>query len=101
MCRACPLLEQCKVGQSKTKTRSITILSNIHKAQLELEHSCYFKECMLLRYKIEAKNSELKKAHGLEKCDSTGINAMRLQSYLTAFVVNVKRIVKLEELAYS
>ncbi len=100
-CKACPLLEQCKVGQSKTKTRSITITSDIHKAQLEFEHSPYFKERMLVRYRIEAKNSELKNTHGLEKCDSTGITAMRLQSYLTAVVVNVKRIIKLEELAYS
>lgn len=100
-CRTCPLLEQCKVGQSKTQTRSITITNDIHKEQLELEHSPYFKERMLVRYRIEAKNSELKNNHGLKKCDSTRITAMRLQSYLTAFVVNVKRIVKLEELVYS
>ena len=46
---------------------------------------------------IEAKNAELKQAHGLEKADSVGVFAMRLQSYFTAFVANVKRIVKLSE----
>ena len=89
--------EHCKVGQSKTKTRSLTIINNIHKEQLELEHSPYFKERMLVRYRIEAKNSELKNTHGLAKCDSTGIAAMRLQSYFTAFVVNVKRMIKLND----
>jgi hypothetical protein len=47
---------------------------------------------------IEAKNAEMKQAHGLEKADSVGVVAMRLQSYFTAFVVNVKRIVKLVEI---
>ena len=97
ICKTCPLLEHCKVGQSKTKTRSLTIINNIHKEQLELEHSPYFKERMLVRYRIEAKNSELKNTHGLAKCDSTGIAAMRLQSYFTAFVVNVKRMIKLND----
>jgi len=35
--------------------------------------------------------------HGLGKADSRGLAAMRLQSYFTAFVVNVKRIVRLAE----
>ena len=47
---------------------------------------------------IEAKNAELKQAHGLEKADSKGVIAMRLQSYFTAFTANVKRIVRLLEL---
>ena len=40
----------------------------------------------------------MKQAHGLGEADSNGLVAMRLQSYFTAFVVNVKRIVKLMEL---
>ena len=44
---------------------------------------------------IEAKNAELKQAHGLEKSDDVGVIAMRLQSYFTAFVANIKRITKL------
>jgi len=44
-----------------------------------------------------AKNAEMKQAHGLGKADSRGLAAIRLQSYFTAFVVNVKRIVRLAE----
>ena len=97
-CRKCPLIENCKVGLSKTKTYSITIMSDIHKGQLLFQESDYFKERARKRYMIEAKNSELKQVHGLDRADSVGIVAMRLQSYLTAFVVNIKRIVKLNEL---
>jgi hypothetical protein len=46
---------------------------------------------------IEGKNAELKKAHGLDSADSKGVIAMRLQSYSTVFVANLKRIVKLLE----
>ena len=40
----------------------------------------------------------MKQAHWLEKADSVGVVAMRLQSYYTAFVVNTKRTVKLMEI---
>ena len=32
----------------------------------------------------------MKVAHGLGRADSVGLTAMRLQTYFTAFVVNVK-----------
>ena len=38
------------------------------------------------------KNGEMKTAHGFRRADSVGLIAMRLQAYLTAIVVNVKRI---------
>jgi hypothetical protein len=37
----------------------------------------------------------MKVAHGLDRADSVGLFAMRLQTYFTAFVVNAKIIVKL------
>lgn len=45
------------------------------------------------------KNGELKKAHGLHRAESRGLFAMRLQMYFTAFTANVKRIVKMQEIA--
>jgi predicted kinase len=94
-CARCPMREGCYKSNSKKKTYSITILSETHKEQEEFQKSEYFKERAKQRYMIEAKNAELKQAHGLEKADSKGIKAMRLQSYFTAFVVNTKRILKL------
>ena len=47
---------------------------------------------MRIRHRIEEKNGEMKIAHGYRRADSVGISAMRLQAYLTAMVVNMKRI---------
>jgi len=89
--------EGCYKDGAKIKTYSIAILSEAHKEQKEFQESEYFKERARERYKIEAKNAELKQAHGLDKADSRGLVAMRLQSYITAIVANIKRIVKLNE----
>ena len=42
---------------------------------------------------VEEKNGEMKTTHGFRRADSVGLIAMRLQAYLTAVVVNMKRIV--------
>ncbi|MBX0335272.1 transposase, partial [Pontibacter sp. HSC-14F20] len=47
------------------------------------------------RYKIEAKNSELKNVHGYGRAISYGITSMQLQGALAIFTVNLKRILKL------
>ncbi|WP_211220321.1 transposase [Solobacterium moorei] len=49
------------------------------------------------RYKIEAKNAELKKEHGYAHTIYAGMNGMMLQAGVTIFVVNLKRILKLKK----
>lgn len=49
------------------------------------------------RYKIEAKNSELKHRHGYDVATSAGLLGMELQRAMAIFVVNLKRILKLNE----
>jgi len=99
-CKKCPLREQCRVGKSRAKERgySITQPSEKNRQRLEFENSEPFRERLKIRHRIEEKNGEMKMAHGLDRADSVGLSAMRLQTYFTAFVVNVKRIVKLIEL---
>ena len=46
------------------------------------------------RCKIEAKNSETKITHGLNRATSVGLARMRIQSYLVRITVNLKRIIK-------
>jgi len=94
-CKTCAQKDGCYKDGAKTRTYGVTILSELHKEQKEFQETEYFKERAKQRYKIEAKNAELKQSHGLENADSKGVIAMQLQSYFTAFVVNVKRIVKL------
>ena len=96
-CKICPLKDGCIKNGAKSKTYSHTILSKTHNEQKEFQETEYFKERAKQRYMIEAKNAEMKQAHGLGAADSKGLVAMRLQSYFTAFVVNIKRIVKLLE----
>mgnify|MGYP000923586506 CR=1 FL=1 len=100
-CRKCPQKEKCRAGRSNAKTRSysITQASEKNLERLKFEESEYFQERMKIRHRIEEKNGELKEAHGLRKADSRGLFAMHLQMYFTAFTANVKRIVRLEELA--
>ncbi len=54
-----------------------------------------FKEKAKLRYKIEAKNAELKHRHGLDVARVLGLFNMELQVATTIFVVNMKRIMTL------
>jgi len=94
-CRKCPICEQCRIGKSKSKCYNITQPSEKNRARLEFEASAAFRERLTIRHRIEEKNGEMKVAHGLDRADSMGLVDMRLQTYFTAFVTNVKRIVKL------
>lgn len=98
-CQKCPMCQQCHVGKSKAIERSYSITqpSEKNRLRLDFEESEFFRERLKVRHRIEEKNGEMKTAHGLDRADSTGFTAMRLQTYFTAFVVNVKRIVKLRE----
>jgi IS5 family transposase len=97
-CKECPRNGTCYKGQKK-KSYSVTILGEVHKKQYEFEQSEYFKSRIKERYKIEAKNAELKQSHGLGRCKYNNLLGMKLQMYFTAFVANVKRIVKLSEIS--
>ena len=47
------------------------------------------------RYKIERKFGEAKQGHGLARCRYRGILKYGIQSYLTAMVLNLKRMVRI------
>ena len=63
---------------------------------MKFEETDYFKERAKERYKIEAKNSELKHQHGYDVATSSGLLGMQMQGALTIFTVNIKRILKLK-----
>ncbi|MBX0334839.1 IS1182 family transposase [Pontibacter sp. HSC-14F20] len=94
-CRSCPLKEGCYKPGAKSKTYGVTIKSPIHVEQQAFQQTAYFKEKTRERYKIEAKNSELKNVHGYGRAISYGITSMQLQGALAIFTVNLKRILKL------
>jgi transposase len=94
-CKVCPLRDGCYKPGAKTKTYSVSIKSDIHKDQIEFQESELFKEKSKHRYKIEAKNSELKNVHGYARATSYGIHNMEMQGAVAIFTVNLKRILKL------
>ncbi|MDM5326274.1 IS1182 family transposase [Neobacillus sp. CF12] len=94
-CKVCPFKEGCYKDGAKSKSYSVSIKSNIHTEQIKFQESDYFKEKSKERYKIEAKNSELKHRHGYNVAESSGLIGMELQGAMAIFTVNLKRILKL------
>jgi len=94
-CKTCPLKDGCYKPEAKSKTYAVTIKSTLHQEQQAFQQTDYFKEKAKHRYKIEAKNSELKNVHGYGRAISYGITNMQMQGALAIFTVNLKRILKL------
>ncbi|OIK07634.1 IS1182 family transposase [Bacillus sp. MUM 13] len=94
-CKICPFSEGCYKKGAKSKTYSVSIKSTEHKEQEAFQNSEEFKELARSRYKIEAKNSELKHGHGYNTAFSAGLFGMEIQGATTIFAVNLKRIISL------
>jgi transposase len=94
-CKSCTLKEGCYKEGAKTKTYSVSIKSELHQDQIAFQETEYYKEKAKHRYKIEAKNSELKNIHGYDRAISYGIANMQMQGAMAIFTVNLKRILKL------
>ena len=80
---------------AKKKTYTETIICDSHSEQVKFQETEHFKEKMRERYKIEAKNSELKHRHGYDVASSSGLICMEMQGAMTIFAVNLKKIIKL------
>jgi len=94
-CKVCPLRENCYKPGAKSKTYSVSIKSGTHLNQMAFQDTEEYKENIKHRYKIEAKNSELKNVHGYDRAIAYGIENMQMQGALAIFTVNLKRIIKL------
>lgn len=94
-CEICPLKEGCYKEGAKSKSYGVTIKSTEHREQETFQNTEEFKEIAKSRYKIEAKNSELKNGHGYDTASSTGLFGMEIQGATAIFAVNLKRIITL------
>lgn len=95
-CKVCPLRDGCYKPESKTKTYSVSMKSEQHSTQAKFQETEYFKKKSKERYKIEAKNSELKHRHGYDVSKSSGLIGMEIQGAMVMFTANLKRILKLK-----
>jgi formate hydrogenlyase subunit 6/NADH:ubiquinone oxidoreductase subunit I len=95
ICKFCPLKNGCCKDGAKTKTYSVSIKSDLHQEQMNFQETNYYLEKSKHRYKIEKKNSELKKADAYDRAIAYGITNMQMQGAMAIFTVNLKRIIKL------
>lgn len=96
-CRTCPYRAEC-MGKSKLIARKLSVGTS---APELYEHSQFtksgdFLERYKVRAKIEPKNAEMKRFHGLDRAIGYGLRSMFLQAMFTAIAVNLKRIVALK-----
>lgn len=94
-CKSCQFKNGCYKEGAETKSYSVTIKHHIHKEQAAFQGTEYFKIKSKERYKIEAKNSELKYRHGYDVASAAGLVGMQIQGATTIFAVNLKRIITL------
>jgi IS5 family transposase len=90
-CRNCSKKQGCYREGAKSKSYSVQIKSGAHQCQSDFQETERFKEMAKVRYKIEAKNAELKNVFGYDRAVSYGIDCMRMQGAMTIFVANIKR----------
>jgi len=94
-CKTCSLKHGCYKEGAKSKTYSIKINSSEHSEQIAFQNTDFFKDKAKHRYKVEAKNGELKNTHGFSRAISYGLSSMEMQAAMAIFAVNLKRILKL------
>jgi len=92
-CRECPLREGCYKG-GKTKSYSVTIISDTHREQIEFEKTAEFKEKMRQRKRIEPLNAHLKNDLAMKKNISNGIESMTIQTAVAIYMSNIQKIMK-------
>jgi len=92
-CGTCPMKDRC----TNADARHINISDYItdFREAADYNKTEEYKLDMKRRSGHERKNAEMKKKHGMERARYWGIPKVRIQAYMTAMVVNVKRFVKL------
>ena len=96
-CKHCPFKDGCYKDGAKTKSFSVKIKDDTHIKQMDYMVTDEFKKLYSERYKIEAKNAELKNNYGYGQANSCGKIGITIQGATTLFLANMKRIIKLNQ----
>ena len=94
-CKTCLRRDGCYKEGAKFKTYSVPIKTGEQERLMEFQKTPEFKAKARERYKIEAKNAELKHVYGYDRAESYGLCSMQMQGAITIFAANIKRILKL------
>ena len=95
-CKHCPFKDGCYKAGAKSKTFSVKIKNDTHIKQMDYMQTEEFETLYKERYKIEAKNAELKNNYNYGQANSCGKLGMTIQGATTLFLTNMKRIIKLK-----
>ena len=94
-CQNCKLRNKCFSQSSKSKTIKISpyeeSLLRARRRHKKMDNK-FIKEYNRHRYKIEGMHGEAKQQHGLRRAIRRGIANVQIQAYLTAAVINLKRL---------
>ncbi len=96
-CKHCKYKNGCYKDGSKTKTYNVKIKDDVHIKYMDYMKTEEFEKLYSERYKIEAKNAELKTNLGYDEANATGKVGITIQGATALFLVNMKRIIKLKE----
>ena len=72
-------------------------MADIHQEHKNKQETQEYMELAKERYKIEAKNAELKNNYSYDKANACGKIGITIQGATTLFLTNMKRIIKLKE----
>lgn len=96
-CRNCPRRPEC-IGKSKRRIAKLLTIS-VNTPELyeysQRAKTPEFQEEYRKRAKVEPKNAELKRFHGLDRAKGFGLRSIRIQVKLTVLAVNLKRIARM------
>ena len=96
-CKHCPFNKGCYKEGAKTKTYNVKIKDDTHIKHMDYMETEEFKNLYKERYKIEAKNAELKNNYDYGNANACGKLGITIQEATTLFLTNMKRIIKLNE----
>ena len=96
-CKYCPFKEGCYKEGAKSKTYCVKIKDDTHIKHMDYMETEEFKNLYKERYKIEAKNAELKNNYDYGNANACGKLGITIQGATTLFLANMKRIIKLNE----
>ena len=89
-------LEQCGLHSAIRLKKTRTEKKDANKqVWLELKETPQYQQGLKERYKIERKFGEAKQGHGLGRCRYVGMLGFAVQAFMTAIMLNLKRMVKL------
>ena len=101
-CKLCPYRDEC-IGTKKVITKILKVGQNAPKyyEYNQFNKTEKFKQEYKKRARIEGKNAEMKRFHGLARANGYGLTAVSKQAKLTAIAVNLKKIAKLFSMNFN